>query len=245
VDAGGGQPAAGERLMRPEVRVAALDVLIERLSNDVIAEAARAYAARGRFAMAIPGGSVVPALKAVTLDWKRTHIFWVDERAVPPSSPDSNFRLAHEVWLGPAQADASAIHRMPADGPDLQAAAHDYSLEITRTLGQTPRFDLVLLGVGPDGHVASLFPGRREAAAEEEALVLPIVDSPKPPPRRLTLTMRLLTSARRVIVMALGESKRAVMQEALTREESSLPVSLVLKRAKRALVLLDQDAARL
>jgi 6-phosphogluconolactonase len=116
-----------------------------------------------------------------------------------------------------------------------------YSAELTRVLGPAPRLDLVLLGVGPDGHVASLFPGHA-ALSEERKLVLPIVDAPKPPPRRLTLTLPMLTSAERVVVMALGESKSAVMREALTRGDSSLPVSLVIQRSARALVLLDQEA---
>jgi 6-phosphogluconolactonase len=232
-------------MMPPEVHVAPLGTLIEQLARDVTREADHAYTNQGRFSMAVPGGSIVPALKAAPLDWQRTHIFWVDERAVQPSSPDSNFGLAQKVWLEPAAADPSAIHRMPGDNPDLRAAAIAYSEEIRRVLGPAPRFDFVLLGVGPDGHVASLFPGH-PALAEEQELVLPIFDSPKPPPERLTLTMPMLTSARRVIVIAPGESKAAVMHEALTRKESRLPVSLVLHRTSRALVLLDeQSGARL
>ena len=101
--------------------------------------------------------------------------------------------------------------------------------------------DLLLLGVGPDGHVASLFPGH-SALSEEHRLALPIVDAPKPPPRRLTLTLPILTSAERVIVMALGESKAAIMREALRQKDAQLPVSLVLRRAQRPLVLLDEEA---
>ena len=125
---------------------------------------------------------------------------------------------------------------MHADGPDLKAAAVAYGEELVRVLGKTPRLDLLLLGVGPDGHVASLFPGH------SARLALPIVDAPKPPPRRLTLTLPMLTSAERVIVMALGESKAAVMPEALRPKDAQLPVSLVLRRAQRPLVLLDEEA---
>jgi 6-phosphogluconolactonase len=130
---------------------------------------------------------------------------------------------------------------MPADGQNLNAAALEYSHEITRVLGSTPRFDVVLLGVGPDGHIASLFP-EHVGLAEEQKLVLPIVDAPKPPPRRLTLTLPVLTSSKCVIVMALGGSKAAVMREALTQQDSQLPVSLVLQRSPRSLVLLDEEA---
>ena len=231
--------------MRPDVFVAPLTSLLDRLVAEVFAEAGRADARRGLFAIALPGGSVgvhgFPALAAVRFDWGTTHVFWADERAVPPSSPESNFGLAQKLWLGPRAARASSIHRMPADDPDLGAAAKAYDAEITGVLGDPPRLDLVLLGAGPDGHVASLFPGHA-AVSEDRELVLPIVDAPKPPPQRLTMTLPMLTRAERVIVMALGEQKAAVMQEALEQEDSALPVSLVIRRTPRALVLLDKKA---
>jgi len=231
--------------MRPDVQVAPVKELLDRLAADVSVEAAHARSRRGLFAMALPGGSVgvsgFPVLATVLFDWDVTHIFWADERAVPASSPDSNFGLADSLWLRRSGASLSSIHPMNADSPDLGAAAQAYGDELVRVLGKTPRLDLVLLGVGPDGHVASLFP-RHAALSEEHQAALPILDAPKPPPRRLTLTLPMLTSAERVIVMALGESKAAVMQEALQRNESSLPVSLVLRRAPRALVLLDEAA---
>lgn len=232
--------------MRPEVLVGSLTSLLDRLATEVSSEATRATAARGLYAFAVPGGSVAvhsfPALARVPLDWKTTHVFWGDERAVPPSSPDSNFGLARSLWLDSSAASPSSIHRMPADHPNLDEAAASYAFELRRVLGEGLYLDLVLLGVGPDGHVASLFPGH-PALSEEDQLVVPIVDSPKPPPRRLTMTLPLLTGAQRLIVMALGKSKAAVMHEALTREDSMLPVSLVLRRAQRSLVLLDEDAA--
>jgi 6-phosphogluconolactonase len=234
-----------DKIMRPETLVGPLASLVDRLISDARDEAARATARRALFAMALPGGSVgvrgFPALATVPVDWSATHVFWVDERAVEPSSPDSNFGLAESLWLASSGARPSNIHRMPADDPDLDAAADAYSNEITRVLGAQPRFDLVLLGVGPDGHVASLFPGHA-ALSEDRKLVLPIVDAPKPPPKRMTMTLPVLTSAERVIVMALGESKAAVMHEALTQDHSRLPVSLVLQRAARSLVLLDDEA---
>ena len=231
--------------MRPEVLVAPVKQLLDRLAADVSVEAAHARSRRGLFAMALPGGSVgahsFPVLATVLLDWDVTHIFWADERAVPASSPDSNFGLADSLWLRKSGAGLSSIHPMYVGNPDLKAAAQAYGDELVRVLGKTPRFDVVLLGVGPDGHVASLFPGHA-ALSEEQQLAVPVTDAPKPPPRRLTLTLPMLTSAERVIVMALGESKAAVMQEALDDKNSSLPVSLVLRRASRSLVLLDEEA---
>jgi 6-phosphogluconolactonase len=231
--------------MRPDVLVAPVKQLLDRLAADVSVEAAHARSRRGLFAMALPGGSVgvqsFPVLATVLFDWDVTHLFWVDERAVPASSPDSNYGLADSLWLRKSSAGPSSIHPMPAAGADLKAAAAAYSGELVRVLGEAPRFDVVLLGVGPDGHVASLFP-EHPALTEERQLTLPIVDAPKPPPRRLTLSMPLLTSAERVIVMALGDSKAAVMKEAIEQSDSPLPVSLVLRRTSRALVLLDEAA---
>ncbi len=231
--------------MLPEVLVGSLTSLLNRLASEVVTEATRAKAARGLYAVAVPGGSVgvacFPALARVPIDWSVTHVFWVDERAVPPSSFDSNFSLGRSLWLDSSAASPSSIHRMPADNPNLDEAAALYAAEL-RHVCEGPHLDLVLLGVGADGHVASLFPGH-PALSEEHQLVVPIADSPKPPPRRLTMTLPLLTSARCVIVMALGKSKAAVMHEALTREDSMLPISLILRRAPRALVLLDEEAA--
>lgn len=231
--------------MRPDVQVAPIKQLLDRLAADVSVEAAHARARRSLFAMALPGGSVgvhgFPVLATVLFDWDVTHLFWADERAVPASSPDSNFGLADSLWLRKSGASSSSIHPMLADRTDLNGAAAAYSEELVRVLGKTPRLDVVLLGVGPDGHVASLFPGHAALSAEHQ-LTLPIVDAPKPPPRRLTLSMPLLTSAERVIVMALGDAKAAVMQEALEQKDSPLPVSHVLRRASRPLVLLDEAA---
>jgi 6-phosphogluconolactonase len=231
--------------MRPDVLVAPLKQLLDRLAADVSVEAAHARSRRGLFAMALPGGSVgvhgFPVLATVLFDWDVTHIFWVDERAVPASSPESNFGLADSLWLRKSGAGPSSLHPMKADDSYLSLAAAAYSDEIVRVLGKIPRLDLVLLGVGPDGHVASLFPGHA-ALSEEQQLVLAVTDAPKPPARRLTLTLPMLTSAERVIVMALGQSKASVMKEALEQKDSELPVSLVLRRASRPLVLLDEEA---
>ena len=231
--------------MRPELYVAEIDALVERLARDLSAEYTRAIAERGVFALALPGGSVAahafPVLATLPLDWGRTHFFWVDERAVPASDSESNYAAARTLWLGPARVPATSVHRMPADGPDLAAAAVAYSQELTRILGAPARMDFVLLGVGQDGHVASLFPGG--AALADARLVVAVGDAPKPPSGRLTLTLPVLAQAARVVVMAFGQSKAAVIWEAIERVDSTLPLALVLRRAQRGLVLLDDGAA--
>lgn len=231
---------------RPEILIALRDELVARLADDFRAEAARAMTRCGSFAVALPGGSVAvhafPALAALPLDWSRVHFFWSDERAVPPSDPESNYAIARASWFDPAHVPAAAIHRMPADGPDLVAAARDHAAELSRRLGAPPRLDYALLGVGPDGHVASLFPGH-PAATDDRQSVIAVPDSPKPPTRRLTLCLPVLAGAERVVVMALGDAKASAIRAALEEPDSPLPVARLLRAAARPLVLIDPGAA--
>lgn len=169
------------------------------LAARVAACAAEALAARGRFALAIPGGSVVSLLARglAKVDAANWHVFWTDERCVPLSDPQSNFCLA-ETELLPKLAGAR-VH------PMLGSAA-DYENELRPFLP----LDLVLLGVGEDGHVASLFPGN-PAARETARLVADVHGAPKPPPERVTLTFPVLNAARETIVVAAGAGKAAVV----------------------------------
>lgn len=219
--------------------------LADELAATFVRRGRRALEMRGRFAVALSGGSVAPlffpVLARLPFDWSRTDFFWCDERAVPPTHEDSNYGLARRLWLDPAGVPAERLHRMEAERPDLGAAASGYAETLVRTLGDPPRLDLVLLGVGPDGHVASLFPGH-PALFTSEGWVAPIEDSPKPPPRRLTLSMATLAAARRVVVAAFGAPKADVIADALHDSTSMLPVSLVARRARRVMFLLDEDA---
>lgn len=195
--------------------------------------------------LAVPGGSVAetffPVLATAAIDWRHLHLFWCDERAVPPDHPDSNYRIAAERLLNRAPIDMRHVHRMRGEAPDLARAAADYEAELIALTGERRRVDVAVLGVGPDGHVSSLFPGH--AALDERAhLAVPILDSPKPPPRRLTLTLPALAGAF-VVIAAFGAAKAAVIREALENEESPLPVARAARNAKTALFLLDDDAA--
>ncbi len=226
--------------MSPSIRV--LDAPIDALVAHVEAEAEVALEARGRFSIALPGGSVAtegfPRLVTARVDWARADFFWGDERAVPPSHPDSNYGAARQL-LSAVATSPERIHRMPADREDLDQAAREYE-EIVRDVG----IDLAVLGVGPDGHVCSLFPGHA-LLEEEERWVMPIEDSPKPPPRRLTLTLPALSRARSVVIVALGEAKADVVRAAVEDDASLLPLALVLRRSRRVLLLVDRAAARL
>jgi 6-phosphogluconolactonase len=234
--------------MPPEIHVDQASGLARCLARLFEDEAERAQARRGLCAVALPGGSVAaiffPELARAQCDWSRTAFFWGDERAVPPEDPESNYGQARALWLEPAGVPSSNIHRMPADDPDAERAARSYEDLLTGTLGAPPQLDLALLGVGLDGHVCSLFPGH-PLLSERQRLVASIDDAPKPPRRRLTLTLPVLWEAAVVVVAALGEAKAAVLREALEDPSSPLPVALAMRGARRTVVLLDPPAARL
>jgi len=229
--------------MPPEIVVeshAALASLLARRFETAVRDAVQA---RGRFGCALPGGSVAevffPAIARLDLPWRQVHVFLGDERAVPESDPDSNLGLARHLWL---DAVPVTVHPMPADQPDLAAAAASYAAELRAVLGDPPRLDVALLGMGPDGHVCSLFPGH-PLLGERTRLVAEITDSPKPPPRRLTLTMPVLATARAIWVGAFGKQKAPIIREAIEDPISQLPVALAVRSGPPAVFFLDADAA--
>jgi 6-phosphogluconolactonase len=232
--------------MPPEIHVDHAPALAARLARVLEEESERAMARRGFCALALPGGSVAaiffPELARAQCDWSRMLFFQGDERAVPPDDPESNDRIARDLWLIPAGVPPANVHRMPADDPDPGRAAREYEALLTRALGTPARLDVALIGVGPDGHVCSLFPGHA-LLEERRRLVSAISDAPKPPPRRLTLTLPMLWNAELLVVAALGDAKAAVMRDAIDDRSSPLPVALALRGARRAMVLLDPPAA--
>jgi 6-phosphogluconolactonase len=220
--------------------------LRETLASILETDARGALAARSAFTIALAGGSVAaaffPRLARAAVDWSAVDFFWVDERAVLPTDPESNYAAARSLWLAPSAVPPERIHRMPADHPSLDVAAAEYAAEIVRTLGATPALDLALVGVGSDGHVASLFPGHA-LLREEHRHVAAVDDAPKPPPRRLTLTLPMLASARHVVVAAMGGEKASAIAESVQDPASPLPLARLLRRATRVTMLLDAEAA--
>jgi len=218
----------------------------EALAADFDSHSRDALLHRGKFTVALSGGSLAaqffPRLALVPFDRSRTHFFWADERAVPPSDPESNYAIAHALWLGPAKAPPANVHRIRGEDPDLRLTARAYAKELQHIAGKPPVLDYVLLGVGPDGHVASLFPGH--PALESKEIVEVVEDSPKSPPRRLTLTMPVLTSAQNCVVVALGREKAAAIRDALERGADT-PLGALIKGAADTQVLLDEAAASL
>jgi 6-phosphogluconolactonase len=226
--------------MSPELLAGDRAAIERMLIADFERAAADAIARRGAFRVVLSGGSIAqlfyPSLAALPLDWSLVDFFWADERAVPPEHPDSNFGEASRLWLTPAGVPAARAHRIHGEDTDLPRAARAYAAELERIAGSPPALDIALLGVGPDGHVASLFPGH-PALREERALVVPIEDAPKPPPRRITLTIPVLAAIALTVVAAAGEEKRQMVHRAL-EPGSALPIAVLIARARKLRVLL-------
>lgn len=232
--------------MPTAIIVDSTDDLAEEVARRFEALARAAIEASGRVAVALTGGSVArlcfPQLAEVGVDWSLVEVFYGDERAVPPTDAESNHGLAASLWLSRVPLREGAVHRMRGDAADLQAAADDYQAELIRVLGDPPRLDIAILGVGPDGHVCSLFPGT-SLFEESERWVAAVEDAPKPPPRRLTLTMATLLSARAILVVAAGEAKAEAVTAALADDDSDLPVAILAREADEVTFLLDREAA--
>ena len=206
------------------------------------------------FVVALSGGTTPQALYTVLssayrtdVEWLNIEFFFGDERAVPPDHPDSNFRLASESLFRPAGIRSRQIHRMRAEMEDLDAAAELYSRELEPlATGDLPRFDLVVLGLGPDGHTASLFPNS-PVLEERTRWVVPVLHAPKPPSRRLTVTLPVLNAALQVIFLVSGKDKAQAVREVLqgVAPGKQYPAKLVRPGPGRLLWLLDQEAASL
>lgn len=172
--------------------------------------------------IALTGGSIAEAVHrelarlspGAEVDWSRVVIWWGDERFVDPGSEDRNALQARRAFLDAVGVDPDLVHEMPstADAPDVDAAAASYSSAL-REHG-SGEFDVVMLGVGPDGHVASLFPGRTELDVTDR-IAVGVVDSPKPPPLRVSLTFPALNRSRSVWFLVSGEPKAGAVARAL------------------------------
>jgi 6-phosphogluconolactonase len=232
--------------MKPEIVIDAPERLAHVFADRFAADARAAIVSRGRFSCALPGGSVAetffPVLARCEVAWSQVEFFWGDERAVGPDDPDSNYGLARGLLLDVVHADPRRVHRIVGERGDIEAAARAYEDEMARALGAPPRIDLVVLGLGSEGHICSLFPGH-PLLRERVRRVAAITDSPKPPPRRITFTMLPLELAGTICVAGFGDSKATAIHEAVDVPDSQIPVALVLRAAQRALVLVDPAAA--
>jgi 6-phosphogluconolactonase len=184
--------------------------------------------------VALAGGSTPRAVNAVltapprrdAVDWSRVVFWFGDERCVPPDDPESNYRMSRETLFDPLGIDAARVHRMRGED-DPTAAAADYDVVLRRELGERPRLDLIMLGMGPDGHTASLFPGTVAGIAEDKSCVAHYV--PKLDRWRITLTPRAINDARNVMIAAGGAEKADALHEVLLgpRDTDAYPSQLV------------------
>lgn len=213
-----------------------------------------AIAAQGRFSVALAGGNTPRGMYERlarppyrdTIDWTGVHVFWSDERYVPPDDPESCFRLAREALLAHVPIPAANIYPVPTVGGTPEAAAGAYAETLTALLdGTPPRFDLILLGMGPDGHTASLFPGAPEVTAPSDELVVVVYNSPKPPPTRLSFTLATINAAANVIFLVAGADKAATLRDVLRGPSSleRLPAQAVRPTNGSLVWLVDAAAA--
>ena len=207
--------------------------------------AAGAIAQRCRFLVALSGGSTPRSAYELLsspafvdrVDWPKVHVFWGDERMVPPDHPGSNYRMVHEALLAKIPIPAANIH--PIRGElTAEEAAKAYAADLTETLGVGGRFDLVLLGMGDDGHTASLFPGT-SALAERVAPVVPVYIE-RMSVWRVTLTLPVINAARSVVFLIRGSNKRETL--ARVRAGERLPAAFVQPHSGQLLWLIDREA---
>jgi 6-phosphogluconolactonase len=211
---------------------------------------------RGAFYIALSGGSLIkmvgPGLATLPLrndvDWARWHVFWADERYVPHASPESNFGAADHLLLRHVGIPRRQIHAADDTlGPAEAAKAYEFVLAraFSPWAGRIPRFDLILLGIGEDGHTASLFPGH-PLLSETRRWVAPVYDAPKLPAERITLTPPVINNARHVVFVAQGESKAPAVAAAVSPSHTDplYPASLVNPTEGDVRWFLDAHAAR-
>ncbi|XP_066289937.1 6-phosphogluconolactonase-like [Branchiostoma lanceolatum] len=198
----------------------------------IAAKAKEAIDSRGVFTIAVSGGSTTKIfcqemVKRADVGWEKWRVFMADERLVPLDQEDCNYKGYKDALVGSVPLAAEHIYPI---NPSLsvEAAAEDYTQKLKQVFSEdTPVFDVVLLGMGPDGHTASLFPGHK-LLQEKTLLVAPISDSPKPPPNRVTLTFKVLNNARCAVFVCTGEGKAANVKNVLEgNEENLLPAALV------------------
>ncbi|WPL19086.1 6-phosphogluconolactonase [Thiorhodovibrio winogradskyi] len=212
------------------------DAVAAAAADWILEQGRAAVAERGRFHLVLAGGTTPEAayrrLAERPEDWTGWRFFIGDERCLPVEAVERNSRMALSLWLQPAGIAPDQLAAMPAElGPDAAALAY------TPVVAEAVPFDLVLLGMGEDGHTASLFPGK---SLPDNVLVMPVHGAPKPPPERVSLTPLALASCRRMLLLVTGAGKHQALRQ--WQQGEDLPVAQVAA-AGRALVLLDRAAA--
>ena len=243
---------------RPQIRIVAnREELAQAGAEEFAHSAGKAIAEHGSFAVALSGGSTPKDLYARLaseqhpfrreIAWDKVHFFWGDERHVPPEDAQSNYRMTNEAMLSKLPVPAENVYRVPAEMPDAAQAAAAYEQTLREYFrlagGELPRFDLVLLGLGPEGHTASLFPDNTVPREGAQLVAAPWVE--KFNTFRITLTPAVLNHAAQVAFLASGEEKAAIVAEVIDGpvQPDLLPAQLIRPERVPVLWLLDVGAA--
>ncbi|MEY4706233.1 MAG: 6-phosphogluconolactonase [Nitrospirota bacterium] len=241
----------------PEIRIAhGSQTWAAAAAELVLAVGEAALRAKGRFLIALSGGKTPENLYgaltspafANRFDWSRATFFFSDERCVPSDDPRSNYALANKALFTPLNVTSDQVCRMAGESRDPEAAASKYEQQlrrVTKTAAPAqPQLDLILLGLGEDGHIASLFPGM--PILQDRHRVIAVTQSPKDPPTRLTMTLGVINRASVVLFLVAGAGKAGVVRAILdpkSEAERQLPASLVAPEEGRLVWLLDPAAA--
>ncbi|MFI0446254.1 6-phosphogluconolactonase [Actinomadura sp. 6N118] len=234
-------------------------LLAQAVAARLVTRIVDVQAARGTASVVLTGGGVGTAVLAElcasgardAIDWRSLDIWWGDERFLQTGDPERNETGARKALLDHVDVDPARVHAMPAtdgpDGNDPEAAAERYAAELGTSArpedhGPVPSFDVLMLGVGPDSHVASLFP--EMPAVYDERPVVAVRGAPKPPPTRISLTFPSIRAAREVWILAAGEEKARAVRLGLSKEAGPVQVPVAGARGRqRTLFLLDRTAA--
>jgi len=234
------------------------EAIAQEAAREFVTIAKDAIAARGRFTVALAGGSTPKRMYELLadpplrdqVDWAKIDFFFGDERCVAQDHPESNYGLADKTLLSKLKVSPDRIHRVPADRADREAAARDYQAEIAKTFGvdpdgEPPALDLIFLGMGPDGHTASLFP-HTPVLGETRRWVAPTHVAKMPTKDRLTMTTAILNRAREVRFAAGGADKAAALKQVLegARNPEEFPSQLIQPSTGRLVWLVDRAAAQ-
>ncbi len=242
---------------KPNIEVfSELEGLSRRTVELFVADAKKAIKAKGVFRVAISGGNtprrffeMLSEVRKATLTWDKVHLFWVDERYVPPDSKKSNYKLAADTFLGKVCIPEENVHRILTEYSDYRVAACRYEETIRSVFGlkegRLPEFDLILLGIGTDGHTGSLFPNCYAAFDTTNlACVVYVVDEKL---NRITLTHPVLCAAAHLAVLVSGKEKAKILKEVLTSEpdEVRYPIHALWPILNKVMWLVDSEAAKL
>ena len=241
--------ASSEILVFPD-----LDALSHATAERLVAVMHATLEERDRCTVALSGGSTPRRLYELLagsyrdqIDWAHTYLFWGDERFVPPDDPESNYRMAREALVDHVSIPPDHVFPIPTDTTSPEQAATTYAATLHSFFGNDqPAFDVMLLGIGEDGHTASLFPENHPENALQQSEAVPWVEAVKAPPRyettdRITMTLPLINRSRHIFIQAAGAKKHDALRTILDDPDATLPAAYV--RARKELVWFVDEAA--